>query len=100
MITDATSISILSHQPSCTRLGLTQVVKVRSQSMAAAAAQGEPHGMLSVVGLPDADLESICQQVLSELPSGTVCGVANQLFPKVGEEEKKGKEGMSSGEWE
>lgn len=37
-----------------------KVVKVRAESMAAAAAAGQPHGMLSVVGLADADLKKIC----------------------------------------
>ena len=40
-----------------------QVVKVRAESMAAAAGMGRPHGMLSVVGLNDADLEAICKEV-------------------------------------
>jgi hypothetical protein len=40
-----------------------QVVKQRAHSMAAAArSSGDaPHGMLSVVGLPDTDLEDICK---------------------------------------
>jgi [acyl-carrier-protein] S-malonyltransferase len=37
-----------------------KVVKVRAESMAAAAAAGQPHGMLSVIGLADADLKKIC----------------------------------------
>ena len=37
-----------------------QVVKARGECMAAAAKQGQPHGMLSVIGLSDADLESVC----------------------------------------
>ncbi len=38
-----------------------QVVKVRAEAMSAAAAAGEPHGMLSVVGLADEDLGSLIQ---------------------------------------
>lgn len=60
-----------------------QVVKVRSRSMAAAAAMGRPHGMLSVVGLPDSDLNRICGEVLDGMPNGTVCCIANHLFPNV-----------------
>lgn len=39
------------------------MVKVRAESMAAAAGMGRPHGMLSVVGLSDADLDAICAEV-------------------------------------
>ena len=49
--------------------------------MAAAAAQGEPHGMLSVVGLPDAELQRLCDRALVGLPKGTVCRIANYMFP-------------------
>ncbi|GAX86038.1 hypothetical protein CEUSTIGMA_g13453.t1 [Chlamydomonas eustigma] len=59
-----------------------KVVKVRSQSMAAAAATGEPHGMLSVVGLPDSDLQRLCSDALKKSPPGTVCQIANFLFPQ------------------
>ena len=38
-------------------------MKVRAESMAAAAGMGSPHGMLSVVGLNDADLEAVCKEV-------------------------------------
>lgn len=60
-----------------------QVVKVRAEAMAAAAAAGRPHGMLSVVGLGDSELDSICEAAARELPPGTVCQVANRLFPTV-----------------
>lgn len=61
-----------------------KVVKVRAEAMNAAAQQGEPHGMLSVVGLPDADLNQLCQRVLTEVsvPGGTVCQITNYLFPQ------------------
>jgi [acyl-carrier-protein] S-malonyltransferase len=44
-----------------------QVVKARGECMAAAAKQGQPHGMLSVIGLSDADLESVWPLVLTTL---------------------------------
>jgi hypothetical protein len=40
-----------------------QVVKARGECMAAAAKQGQPHGMLSIIGLTDADLESVGSNV-------------------------------------
>ena len=84
-----------------------KVVRVRAQSMAAAAKQGQ-HGMLSVVGVADAELEAICAKVVKSgapgcvgsdadvpsaciscslttplcLPTRTVCCVANYLFPQ------------------
>lgn len=62
-----------------------QVVKVRAESMAAAAAAagGRPHGMLSVVGLGDAELAALCGEAAGKLGPGTVCEVANRLFPTV-----------------
>jgi [acyl-carrier-protein] S-malonyltransferase len=39
------------------------VVKARAENMAACAKMGDPHGMLTVVGLGDADLENICKTV-------------------------------------
>jgi len=48
--------------------------------MAAAAAAGRPHGMLSVVGLSDAALEGLCAAARSRCP-GSVCQLANFLFP-------------------
>lgn len=57
------------------------VVKVRAESMAEAAKMGDPHGMLSVVGLGDADLEEICKDVRSKMPD-KVCQIANYLFPQ------------------
>uniref|UniRef100_A0A1D2A501 Malonyl-CoA:ACP transacylase (MAT) domain-containing protein n=1 Tax=Auxenochlorella protothecoides TaxID=3075 RepID=A0A1D2A501_AUXPR len=57
-----------------------KVVKVRASSMAAAAKAGRPHGMLSVVGLNDADLEKVVAEVNTKLPD-SVCRVANYLFP-------------------
>jgi len=59
-----------------------RVVKVRAESMAAAAAAGDPHGMLSVIGLGDEALEALCGRVRGELGDGTVCQVANRLFPQ------------------
>lgn len=58
-----------------------KVVKVRAESMSAAAKAGRPHGMLSVVGLNDADLEAICAEARSKVP-GSVCQIANYLFPQ------------------
>ncbi|GAB4817244.1 hypothetical protein N2152v2_004290 [Parachlorella kessleri] len=58
-----------------------KVVKVRAESMAAAAGMGRPHGMLSVVGLNDADLEAICKEVRAKMPEA-VCQLANFLFPQ------------------
>jgi hypothetical protein len=58
-----------------------QVVKVRAESMAAAARVAPPHGMLSVVGLGDADLEAICAAVRASKPN-CVCQLANFLFPQ------------------
>jgi [acyl-carrier-protein] S-malonyltransferase len=57
------------------------VVKVRAEGMAAAAAAGDPHGMLSVVGLGDAEIESVCKTVRDKMP-GKTCQVANLLFPQ------------------
>ncbi len=59
------------------------MVKIRSQRMAEAAAAPPQHGMLSVVGLPDPDLRRICDKALSQSPAGTVCKIANFLFPQV-----------------
>ncbi|GBF91835.1 hypothetical protein Rsub_04940 [Raphidocelis subcapitata] len=62
------------------RLG--RVVKVRAESMAEAArAGGRPHGMLSVVGLGDSELAALCRDAAGRLGPGTVCEVANKLFP-------------------
>ncbi|KAL4449353.1 hypothetical protein ABPG77_006997 [Micractinium sp. CCAP 211/92] len=58
-----------------------KVVKVRAESMAAAAKQGKPHGMLSVVGLGDTDVEAICAAVRAAQP-GNICQLANFLFPQ------------------
>lgn len=57
------------------------VVKVRAESMAEAAKAGRPHGMLSVVGLGDSDLEAICAEVSKAKPD-CVCRMANYLFPQ------------------
>ncbi|KAF5836458.1 hypothetical protein DUNSADRAFT_5905 [Dunaliella salina] len=64
-----------------------KVVKQRATSMAAAArsAADALHGMLSVVGLHDNDLEDICRQAIAAVapaPGGTVCQLANMLFPQ------------------
>lgn len=58
-----------------------KVVKVRAESMSAAAKVGRPHGMLSVVGLSDPDLEDVCAQVRAKMPDCT-CQIANYLFPQ------------------
>jgi len=58
-----------------------KVVKVRAESMSAAAKSGRPHGMLSVVGLSDADVESVCSEARKKHPD-SVCLVANYLFPQ------------------
>lgn len=58
------------------------MVKARGASMAAvASAGGRPHGMLSVIGLADEPLDAICAAARARLPPGTVCQVANMLFP-------------------
>ena len=59
-----------------------KVVKVRAESMSAAAKLGRPHGMLSVVGLGDADLDAICAQVRAAKGGDSVCQLANYLFPQ------------------
>lgn len=43
------------------------VVKVRAESMAAAAKVGA-HGMLSIVGLDDATVEECCKEALAKVP--------------------------------
>ena len=43
--------------------------------MAAAAKQGQPHGMLSVIGLSDADLESVWPFMLTTLNARILAGV-------------------------
>lgn len=48
-----------------------RVVKVRAESMAAAAKVGA-HGMLSIVGLDDATVEECCKEALAKSPEG--CG--------------------------
>ena len=63
--------------------GSAQVVKVRGEAMAAAAAQGKPHGMLSVIGVTDDDLTAICAEARARLGGDTVCQIANFLFPQV-----------------
>ena len=39
--------------------------------------------MLSIVGLTDDVLEGICKKALSQAPEGSVCQIANFLFPQV-----------------
>jgi len=58
-----------------------KVVKARAENMAAAAKMGDPHGMLTIVGLGDADLEDICKTVRDKMP-GKTCQLANFLFPQ------------------
>ncbi|MEW5315466.1 MAG: hypothetical protein WDW38_006892 [Sanguina aurantia] len=62
-----------------------RVVKARAESMAAAAAantQGRPHGMLSIVGLLDEDVTALCTGALVGAAPGSVCQLANYLFPQ------------------
>ena len=52
--------------------------------MAEAAATGDPHGMLSIVGLADKDVEPLCDQTKSHFAKSNdtvVCQMANFLFP-------------------
>ena len=58
-----------------------KVVKVRTESMAAATKVGN-HGMLSVVGLKDEQLEKIVNGVKNEGKEGEVLEIANYLFPQ------------------
>ena len=58
-----------------------QVVKARAAGMAAAAATGRPHGMLSVLGLEDVKLQELCSAARANCEAGTVCQIANMLFP-------------------
>ena len=50
--------------------------------MAAAAKMGKPHGMLSIIGLDDAKVEQLCTQARQKLGAGSVCQMANYLFPQ------------------
>ena len=58
-----------------------KVVKVRAESMAAAAKVGN-HGMLSVVGLKDEQLEKIVNGIKNEGKEDEVLEIANYLFPQ------------------
>ena len=44
---------------------------------------GKPHGMLSIVGLADDVIEGICAKALRQAPAGSICQIANFLFPQV-----------------
>ena len=66
-----------THSPEMTE----QAVKVRGESMAAAAKMGKAHGMLSIIGLEDRVLDSICAKVRLKLGGEVVCQTANYLFP-------------------
>ncbi|GLC48733.1 hypothetical protein PLESTB_000131000 [Pleodorina starrii] len=64
-----------------------RVVKARGEAMAAAAAAPpgsgiRPHGMLSVVGLPDEKLAAMAAETEAAGPPGSVCRLANYLFPQ------------------
>eukprot|EP00798_Chlamydomonas_sp_ICE-L_P030962 gene30962-17153_t len=50
---------------------------------AAEAKEGRSHCMLSVVGLEDETLRELCAQALDQTPPGSVCQIANYLFPKL-----------------
>ena len=58
-----------------------KVVKVRAESMAACAKVGD-HGMLTVVGLKDEQLEKIVKDVKAEGKNDEVLEIANYLFPQ------------------
>jgi [acyl-carrier-protein] S-malonyltransferase len=58
-----------------------RVVKVRAESMAAAAKVGD-HGMLSVVGLADDVLQQVCDEARAKIGADCVCQIANYLFPQ------------------
>jgi len=59
-----------------------RVVAARGAAMAAAArGGGRPHGMLSIIGLDDAEVEAAAAAGRAAGGPGTVCAVANRLFP-------------------
>ena len=58
-----------------------QVVRVRGEAMSAAAKLGRPHGMLSIIGLNDEQLEPLITQAMAALGGDCVCRLANYLFP-------------------
>lgn len=39
--------------------------------------------MLSIVGLEDRTIQNLCREALDNCPAGTVCQLANYLFPQV-----------------
>jgi len=55
-----------------------RLVAARGAAMAEAAATPPPHGMLSIVGLDDAEVDAA---VVAGRAAGGVCAVANRLFP-------------------
>ena len=55
-----------------------RLVAARGVAMAAAAAAGPPHGMLSIVGLDDVTVDAA---VAAGRATGGTCAVANRLFP-------------------
>eukprot|EP00210_Caulerpa_lentillifera_P007207 g6896.t1 len=56
----------------------------KAESMAEAAKSGKPHGMLSIVGLPDSEVLEICTEVTNGDKKNTnfICQPANYLFPQ------------------
>ncbi len=54
---------------------------MRAESMAAAAKLGRPHGMLSIIGLEDRQIEDICAKARKKIGGDVVCQMANYLFP-------------------
>lgn len=75
-----------SYTDSAVECVCLQVVKARGEAMADAARAGagiRAHGMLSVVGLPDATIEAIAAEAVAAGAPGTVCQLANYLFPTV-----------------
>lgn len=59
-----------------------RVVKVRAESMAAAAKVGS-HGMLSIVGLDDATVEECCKEALAKSPEGCAGGTAAAIVHSI-----------------
>ncbi|KAK9812815.1 hypothetical protein WJX72_004228 [[Myrmecia] bisecta] len=58
-----------------------KVVKVRAEAMAKAAKSGDPQGMVSILGMEDDDLYSLCFMAIGQHP-GQTCQVASLLYSK------------------
>jgi hypothetical protein len=48
--------------------------------------------MLSVVGLPDGDLQRLCDAALAQLPFGAICRIANLMFPQASRDSVTGSQ--------